>query len=262
VKHGDTISILASYGTESKLISYLENGAFVKSIPIKILGRSFEKVSSGFIVNTGTSPDFSHRFYTIDYNGEIRDTFLRNDTKWEFGMTEENFATHQSEVFVHEALRNELYAFRSGNMEQTYFLDLSEYNIPQEFYSKSLMEAFPMLQKQGFGSIRNYFENTRFSIFDIVLQKAGSDTKVFLFAYDKKRKDLYERSFIGSEDSDELFQQLIGFTEKNELIYIIYPVEVIDNIETLKNFEKSKESMLEGLTEMDNPIIAFCKFAR
>lgn len=261
-KHGDTISVLASYGENSRIISYLKDGTFVKSIPIELLANSFEKIPSGYIVNAGTSPDFSHRFYTIDYNGEIQDSFLKNETKWEFGMTEENFATHQSEVFLHEALRNELYAFRSGNMEQTYFLDLSEYNISQECYSKSLMEAFPLLQKQGFGNIKNYFENTRYSIFDILLQKAGNDTKVFQYAYDKKRNDLYEHSFIGSEDSDEFFQQLIGFNEKDELIYIIYPIEVIDKIESLKNLETSQEPTLDGITEMDNPIIAFCKLQR
>lgn len=262
VKHGDTISVLASYGENSKIINYLKDGTFLKSIPIKVLARSFEKIPSGYIVNTGTSPEYTHRFYTIDSNGEILDPYLENETKWEFGMTEANFATHQSDVYIHEALRNELYAFRSDSIEQTYLLDLSEYNIPQEFYSKSLMEAFPMLQKQGFGSIRNYFENSRFSVFDIVLQKAGSDAEIFQFAYDKKRNDLYEHSFIGSEDSDELFQHLIGLTEKNELIYMIYPVEVIDNIESLKNHESSKESNLEGVTEMDNPIIAFCKLSR
>lgn len=261
-KHGDTITILASYGTESKFISYLPDGTFVRTSTIDLSARSFEKVPSGYIVYTGTSPEYTHRFYTIDNNGKILDPYLKNETKWEFAMTEENFAIHQADVYIHEALRNELYAFRSGNMEQTYLLDLSEYNIPQEFYSKSLMEGFPMLQKQGFGSIRNYFENSRFSVFDIVLQKAGSDAKVFQFVYDKKRKDRYEHSFIGSEDSDELFQHLIGFTEKNELIYIIYPVEVIDKIESLKNYETSKESKLEGLTEMDNPIIAFCKLSR
>jgi len=131
-----------------------------------------------------------------------------------------------------------------------------------EFYSKSLMEAFPQLQKQGFRTIRNYFENSRYSIFDIVLQKAGSDTRVFQFAYDKKRNELYEHSFIGSEDSDEIFKQLIGLTEKNELIYMLYPVEVIDKLETLKSYETGNISRLEGLSEMDNPIIAFCKIAR
>ncbi len=135
----------------------------------------------------------------------------------------------------------------------------TEYNMPKEFYSKNLMEAFPMLPKQGFGSIRNYFENSRFSVFDIVLQKAGSDTKVFQLAYDKKRNNLYDHSFTESEYSDEISQHLIGFNEKNELIYIIYPVEVIDNIDALKSYETGKESKLEGLTEMDNPIIAFCK---
>ncbi len=262
VKHEDTISVLASYGEDSKIISYLDDGTFVESTPIKILGRSFEKIPSGFLVNTGTSPMFTHRFYTIDPNGNVQDSILRNETKWEFGMTEENFTTHQSEVYVHEAFRNELYAFRSGHMEQTYFLDFSENNVPQDFYSKSLFEAFPELQKQGFGTIRNYFENARFSIFDIVLQKAGSDTRVFQFAYDKKRNELYEHSFIGSEDSDEIFKQLIGFTEKNELIYMLYPVEVIDKLETLKSYETGNISRLEGLSEMDNPIIAFCKIAR
>jgi len=262
VEHGDTIFVLASYGEDSKIISYLRDGTFVKSFPIGLLGRSFERVSSGYIVNTGTSPMFSHRFYIIDHDGNILDSLLRNDTKWEFGLTVDNFAIHQSEVLIHEAFRRELYAYRSGVLEQTYYLDLGEHNIPEEFYSQSLMEGFPGLQMRGFGSIRNYFENARYSIFDLVLQKAGDDAKIFQFAYDKKRNELYEHSFIGNEESEELFKHLVGFTEDNELVYLLYPVEVIEEIETMKSYESGRESQLEGLTEMDNPIIAFCKLAR
>jgi len=261
-EYGDTIFVLTSYGEDSKIISYLKDGTFVKSIPVGVLGRSFEKIPEGFIVNTGTSPMFSHRFYIIDPSGNILDSLLRNETRWEFGMTEENFATHRSEVFIHEALRNELYVFRSGVLEQTYHLDLSGYNIPQDFYSKSLMEAFPELQRRGFGTIRNYFENARYSIFDIVLQKAGDDARIHQFTYDKKQDELYEHSFTGSEDADAVFQHLIGFTENNELIYLLYPVEVMNKLQTLKNYETGKESKLEGMTEMDNPIIAYCKLAR
>jgi len=124
------------------------------------------------------------------------------------------------------------------------------------------MEAFPALQKQGFGSIQNYFENKQYSVFDIVLQKEGSDSEVFQFMYHKKRKKLLQHSFVGKELNDEIFQHLIGLSEKNELIYLIYPVEVIDKIETLKSYETGEDSRLEDLSEMDNPIIAFCKIAR
>ena len=261
-KHGDTITILASYGTESKFISYLPDGTFVRTSTIDLSARSFEKVPSGYIVYTGTSPEYTHRFYTLDNNGQIRDPHLENDTKWEFAMTDETFSEFRSDVYIHEALYHTLFVYREGKLQQTYLLDLSEYSIPREFYSKSLMEAFPALQKQGFGSIRNYFENKQYSVFDIVLQKEGSESKVFQFVYDKKRKKLLQHSFVGKEMNDEIFQHLIGFTDKNELIYIIYPVEVIDKIETLRGFETIKESKLEGVTEMDNPIIAFCQLRR
>jgi len=261
-KHGDTITILASYGTESKFISYLPDGTFVRTSAIDLLARSFERIPSGYIAYTGTSPEYTHRFYTLDNNGQIQDPYLENDTKWEFAMTDETFSEYRSDVYIHEALYHTLYVYREGKLQQTYLLDLSEYNIPRDFYSKGLMEAFPALQKQGFGSIRDYFENKQYSVFDIVLQKEGSDSKVFQFVYDKKRKKLLQHSFVGKEGNDEMFQHLIGTTEKNELIYLIYPVEVIDKIETLRGFETIKESKLEGLTEMDNPIIAFCKLSR
>jgi len=261
-KYGDTITILAGYGTESRFIRYLTDGTYVGTTTIDVLARSFEKIPSGYIVYTGTSPEFTHRFYTLDNNGQIRDPYLENDTKWEFAMTDETFSEYRSDVYIHEALYHTLYLYREGKLQQTFLLDLSKYSIPREFYSKGLMEAFPALQKQGFGSIRNYFENKRYSVFDVVLQKEGKEPEVFQFVYDKKRKDLLQHSFVGKEENNEIFQHLIGLTDKDELVYMIYPVEVIDNIETLKGFETSKESNLEALTEMDNPIIAFCKFAR
>jgi len=261
-KLGDSLTILASYGTESRFIRYLTDGTYVGTTTIDVLARSFEKVPSGYIVYTGTSPEYTHRFYTLDNNGQIQDPYLENDTKWEFAMTDETFSEYRSDVYIHEALYHTLYVYREGKLQQTYLLDLSEYSIPREFYSKGLMEAFPALQKQGFGSIRNYFENKQYSVFDIVLQKEGNESKVFQFVYDKKRKKLLQHSFFGKEMNDEIFQHLIGLTEKNELIYMIYPVEVIDKIETLRGFETGNVSSFEGLSEMDNPIIAFCKLPR
>jgi len=261
--YNDTISILATSGNESKIISYLKDGAFVGSLPIELVGTSFEKTPSGYIVNTGINPSFhSYRFYATNHNGIILDSLLKNETKLEFGMSEENFSVHESDVFVHEALFNELYTFKSGKLEQTYLIDMSEYNIPQEFYTKSMFEGFQMIQEQGFGNIKNYFENKQFSVFEVFIQKAGSDIKVFQFAYDKKRKQLYQHTFIGSESNDEVFQHLIGLTDRNEMVYVIYPVDVLDQLDVLKGYEKSKDSKLEGLTEMDNPIIAFCKLSR
>jgi 6-bladed beta-propeller len=262
VNHGDTISILSTPGNESKIISYLKEGGFVRSLPIALAGKSFEKTPSGFIINTGINPVFhSYRFYTTNHNGIIQDSLLKNDTKLEFGMSEENFSIHLSDVYIHEALFNTLYTFRSGRLEQTYLIDMSEYNIPQDFYTKNAFEGLQMIDKQGFGSICNYFENKRFSVFEVLTQKSGSDVKAYQFAYDKKREELFQHSFIGNETNGEIFQHLIGLTDQNEMVYLIHPIEVIDKIETLKNYETSKESNLEGINEMDNPIITFCKLS-
>lgn len=256
VNNGDTVSVLTS---EGKVVSYLKDGTFVKSITINLSAISFERILSGYIFHTGTNPEYSYRFYTTDYNGRVQDSLLRNETKWEFPVIEENFSIHHSDVFIHEAFFNSLYAYRSGKLEQTYILDMSQYNVPPGFYSKSMMEAFPMMQKQGFGSIFNYFENSRFSVFYVSLQKEGNDPEIFQFVYDKKRKELFRHSFIGNETENEVFQHLIGLNDQNELIFLVFPIEVIDNIDVIEDYETGKKSVIEKVDEMDNPIIAFCK---
>ena len=116
-----------------------------------------------------------------------------------------------------------------------------------------------MMQKQGFGSIFNYFENSRFSVFYVSLQKEGNDPEIFQFVYDKKRKELFRHSFIGNETENEVFQHLIGLNDQNELIFLVFPIEVIDNIDVIEDYETGKKSVIEKVDEMDNPIIAFCK---
>ena len=256
VNHGDTVSVLTN---NRKVVSYLKDGTFVKSINVNLDAKSFEWIPSGYIFHTGTNPEYSYRFYTTDYSGEIQDSLLKNETKWEFPVIEENFSIHHSDVFIHESFFNSLYAYRSGKLDQTYILDMSQYNVPPGYYSKSMMEVFPMMQKQGFGSIFNYFENSRFSVFGLSLQKEGDDPEVFHFAYDKKRKNLFRHSFTGNETDDEVFRQLIGLTDQNEMIYLVFPIQVIDNMDVLKDYETGTGSVIEEVDEMDNPIIAFCK---
>jgi hypothetical protein len=254
--HGDTVSVLTNLG---RVVSYLKDGTFVKSISVNLGAISFEWIPSGYIIYTGTNPEYSYRFYTTDYNGRVQDSLLKDETKWEFPVIEENFSIHHSDVFIHESFFNSLYAYRSGKLEQTYILDMSQYNIPPGYYSKSMMEVFPMMQKQGFGSIFNYFENSRFPVFVLSLQKEGDDPEVFQFVYDKKRKKLFRHSFTGNDTDDEVFRNLIGLTDRNEMIYLVFPIQVIDNLDVLKDYETGSESVIEEVNEMDNPIIAFCK---
>jgi hypothetical protein len=256
VNHGDTVSVLTTYG---RVVSYLKDGTFAKSFTVNLGAISFEWIPSGYIYHTGTNPEYSYRFYTTDYNGRVQDSLLKNETKWEFQVIEENFSIHHSDVFIHESFFNSLYAYRSGKLEKTYILDMSQYNVPPGYYSKSMMEVFPMMQKQGFGSIFNYFENSRFSVFVLTLQKEGDDPKVFQFVYDKKRKKLFRHSFTGNEGEEEVFRHLIGLTDRNEMIYLVFPIQVIDNMDVLESYETGSGSVIEEVDEMDNPIIAFCK---
>lgn len=255
----DTISILSGQGAKSKIYNYLVDGSYIKDFIIDVTANSIEKTPSGFLLNTSFSPK-QYRFYSIDRDGNIIDSFLRNNMKFVLPILDHNFLLGNSEIYFTEAFNNSVYSFKDGIFQKKYELNFENYNIPKEFFEKELVEGFTILNNAGFAIIRKYVENNRFALFEITIQKEGDPEIIYQIVYDKVSINCYKKVFKNTDYIQYPLKYLITMTENNELVYLVYPSDIISN-PTKYEFlftENSLESL--RLNEIDNPIIVFCKF--
>lgn len=259
----DTLSILTTNGENSKIISYQLDGSYINTLNVDLVANSFERTTSGYIINTGYNTAYHpYRYYTINSTGEIEHTFLKNDNKLEIPVKEENFFPYGTKIYIHEAFDNSLYCFESGELDKTFALDFGQYNIPDEFYTISLREGFALLNNRGFGNVKNYFENDNYAVFEIIVQKQGSDPHVYQYVYDKVLKNKYIHSFLVNTNDPEPFRRLVSLNSNDELIYLLYPIEITENLGAFEKLDLIGDFDLQRLNEMDNPIVAYCKIER
>lgn len=259
---GDTINILSSNGTKSKITGYQTNGDYLYTKSIDLYATSFEKTDSNYIFYTGYNKPFHpFRIYTTDSNGKIINSYLKNETELNLPVIENNFFRLDSMVYFKEAFNNLVYQFNQDSLDAIHGLDFGEYRIPDNFYKMEMMQGFDMINKKGFANIVNYFRNKNLEVFQIVLQKGETPAHIYQIICDNNQSILYASKY----DEDNLkipFKQLISMTNNDELVYLFDPADIVKNKEVYKKLPISDWNLINGITENDNPVIAICKIRK
>ncbi|MBN2635712.1 MAG: 6-bladed beta-propeller, partial [Prolixibacteraceae bacterium] len=162
------------------------------------------------------------------------------------------FSICNGETYYFEPFNNKIFHFTNNELVPIFELNFGKYNIPDEFFKKSMMTGFGMINKKGFSLIKNVFENEQFLILQLTRQKEGDPVYLFNFIYNKKSEKL-RYAAIGEEDY--IFQLPIGITSENELMFLVFPIGDINR--AAENFGLNIN--VSDIKEADNPMILFCK---
>jgi hypothetical protein len=259
----DTVAILDSYSGQSRILKYSKEGSYLSSIRLDFAVFSFEKTANGYILSTGYNrKNHKYRIHITDNKGEIQSSFIKDNTELNLPMFEPNFFRWDSGICIHEVFEDEVYKYSSNTITETYSFDLGDYSVPDEFFEKEFIESFPDLNKHGFANLKAYFESPRLSVFIIdtqILKGAETYSTAYQIFYDKFNHSLYRRNIVYNEVNGDPFQDLASLTNSDELVYILYPDQVVDNIGYLESLGNPTGSYLSEVNEMDNPIIALIK---
>lgn len=253
----DTIDILSGAGSKTYITGFKSDGTFLYKREFEIIAFSFEYFQGNYLFYTSYNKAFHpYRIYLADNLGKTIKTFLPNNNNLNLPVEENNFFGLDSILVFKEAFNNTIYTYYKNNVNPTYSLNFGKYTIPDKFFKMKLMEGFELINKNGFGNIRNCYENASFIVFDVNVQKQD-EFSIYHFIYNKNT----QRSKLIAYKKDEIsiFKNLISLTKENELVYLVFPEEIIEKQEEMKSFYVENPQMLSSFNENSNPILAFCK---
>ncbi len=250
----DTIDIFGGSGSKRQIYSYLKSGEFCKKNEVSYAAFSFEAVNKTeyLLCTSFNKPLYSHRVYKINTNGEETAKLLLNDTKIELPFEENNFSVFGDKVYYREALNNKIYQFFPDTLMPVFELDFGAYHIPPEFYQMDISQGFEMITKKGVATIKSFYTNNQYSIFEIARQKSSEPTILLQVTYNHNTGEI--KSQILNEDN-YIFRYPIGLNDKNEMMFVVFPMGDLQ-----KEFENyGLQLSVPDFNETKNPIIVSCK---
>ena len=254
----DTVYFLDG-GAQTTITGYRKSGDFLYSKTFDIPSRCFEKVKSKYVIyssyNSISSSPF--RLKTIDEKGNIKNTYLKNNTKLTYPVPA-NLLQFGSVIYFQEGYHNSTYILESSDLEKTYTFDFGEYSIPDAFFEMDRREGLNLIQNKGFASLRCYFGNKAIDVFEVLVIQKNKDAKVFQIIYDRQQNRLYRKKFNMESDNYLPYKQPSSVTRNNELVYLSSAYGIIENRESLKDVVVNDKA-LEGMEENDNPVVLFCE---
>ncbi len=253
----DTIFILTNKGMISNIYCYLNNDKYIANMKVNISATSFEKNGSEYIFNTSYSPkSYTHRIYITNHKGKKTASFLPYTNKnFNMPITEYNFSNYNSSVLYRQSFDKFTYEYINNKLEKKYEIDFGKYTIPEEFYKGAFMKGLIELQKKGFGNIRCYFESSRYAVFEINIQKGMKDP--ILIEYIVLNKSTRKINRYSYTDQNNFFGKLVGLSINNELIFMTFPYQIIDNMDKFEKYPIINKDKLQHITLSDNPILFY-----
>lgn len=254
----DTVELLAGYGSKSRVVKYLKNGDFISYTPINIVAMSFEKKDSIYIFSTSYQRDrYSNRLHVTNSQGDLKESILPDKSVWNIPITETKFSKYENSILFKEAFDNCVYAFKGGELNIQFQFDFGDYSIRPDSYTKPLMDIIGKLNKEGFGSISNFYESINYFAFEIVLQRDNEPTLKKNVIYNKKTKIIKEHIYSIGDDS--CLNRLIGLTNSDELIYLEYPNDIIEKKELFGQLPIINIASISEIKPYDNPVLFYCR---
>ncbi|MBN2596919.1 MAG: 6-bladed beta-propeller [Marinifilaceae bacterium] len=257
---GDTIEVLSGAGTISQITGFNKNGTFIYSRTFNLGVTSFEKIGSSYVFYTGFNKVLHpYRIYTSDISGKNMKPYLENNTQINLPLYENNFFRLDSLLYFKESFFNCTYEYKNNLFAKKFVLDFGKLNIPNKFYKLNIHKGFELIDNRGFACVKNYFENKRFSAFEIIEQKKNTDTKIHHVLFDKFNMNMTSNTF--NESNSFPLKNMVSITKNDELVYVVYPVDIMKNISEFDKLPISNKQILENVAENDNPILFFCKIS-
>lgn len=253
----DTVEIMSCVGDKTRVLRYYSNGEFISQSNYDVIAIAFERLGVNYIFSTSYNRKYhKNRVLELGRSGEVLHKYLRNKTSL-LPFDEEKFSKSDSFLFYKESFDNNIYSIESDNAVIRYTVDFGKYSIPKNFYRGNFYTNFEKLNKQGFFTIRSFFENKRYAIFDLVFQSANQGGESHQLLYDKMTERVYKQIFNAEETS--CFDNVIGLTETDELVYLQNAYEVTTNRDALAKLNITNKTKLNEIEANDNPVILKCK---
>ncbi len=254
--YNDTISVLSNGGDFSNICSYKKSGEFISSIKLDIGSVSFSRIGSVYLVNTSySSKMYSHRLYAINLEGKKIASFLPYpNKKFSMFISERGLVNNNSQILYRQSFDRFAYAYKNGGLQQKYEFDFGKYAIPLSFYEDSFLTGFKVLDKNGFGTLRYYFESSKYTVFEVDFQKHVGALLIDYIVLNKETKQMERYAFT---EKDNFLGQLVGISGSNELIFLTYPHQILDNMDKFKKYPISNKEVLQKIKIDDNPVLFY-----
>ncbi len=255
----DTAYLLA-HSDKSFIYSYLTIGDFIKKIEIPQRSANFELLpDKNFLINSQYAFGGENRLFIMSETGEKLKGFLpkNSDLSAADAIDPGNGLSQREEAILFcEMFNDTIYSFENNELTPQYILDFgpltnSDIDLTKVFDLDNI-ENFLALQKRGISLIRESYETKDYVFITYGRQKEGEKGKEFYFLYNKHEKNASTLIF---EEGSSLVSKFMGFTNQNELVFILYPYgKEIDELKQLY-----PDINIPNLTETDNSMLVFCK---
>jgi hypothetical protein len=230
------------------LSRFTYSGKKIDQIQFPFNPSDFTRDNKGnYWIYTGwNSKETSYKLILADQNGRIIDKRMRLVSRCT-PIVSYSFSNWRNNIFMWELLGNITYRISDSKVEPTFFINYGIRNISHTFHSMEGRESFPLLNRDGYYSIKKYLENDHIAYFFLNLT-SESKKEMFHVIYNKKTKKAYrffENAAIAA------FEKAQTLTEKNELIFLVAPRKI-------RQLAASETDVLtyqfDGLVEASNTV--------
>lgn len=255
--HEDTLIVNTGKGDHIDLnFFHIPDHRLVKTIETEVSAFSFYPNEDGsFWLYSGLNKAVGdYRLQRIDQKGEIIEKRLFNNfSDALIPFTEKSFFDGGERLLFREPLFPEIYEVQGDSLKLVYKMDFGTYSIPDEIWEiEDPFKLFEQLNKNGFADSYSIFENEKFFLVDIVLQRER-DYRKELLIIDRLSGD--NRKIEITQDQFPEYYSPFAL-DGNHVLFITYAPALIRRLDELNATEKVLEQ-LKVLEEDSNPVILY-----
>jgi hypothetical protein len=255
--HGDTLIVNTGKGDHIDLnFFYIPGHSLVKTIETEASAFSFyPKEDGSFWLYSGLNEAVGdYRLQRVDQKGKIVEKRLFNDfSDALIPFTEKSFFDGGGRLLFREPLFPEIYEVKNDTLNLAYRMDFGTYSIPDEIWEiEDPFKLFEQLNKNGFADSYSIFENEKYFLVDIVLQRER-DYRKELLIFDRVSGES-RKIEITQDQFPEYYSPfaLVG----SHVLFIAYAPSLIQRLDELNMTEEVREQ-LRVLKEDSNPVILY-----
>jgi len=255
--NGDSIVILTVNGSESALHYFSKNGEYFRSSTFENHAySSFEISGDKYFFSTGSNLAFGnkHKIHIRDEKGKLINELMKIEPRNLYAMSENNFHKEGEDIFFWESFNNTTFKFDSTSFSSTNTLDFDDYNLNEKLLEgDDPLENFYAVLDNGIGLIKTYFESEQIGYINIMTQQTERGAKFWHLFVNKSDDQLHLVNTSNARMAP------FGLTSNNEMLFLMYPGDLIEFSRRNPDFFNEKLKQIEGLNMEDNPIVIIAK---
>ncbi|WP_087940663.1 6-bladed beta-propeller [Algoriphagus faecimaris] len=254
---GDTLILNTGKGDHIDLNFFsIPDHTLIKTIETEASAFSFYPNEDGsFWLYSGLNKAVGdYRLQRVDPDGKILEKRLFNDfSDALIPFTEKSFFRGEGRLLFREPLFPEIYEVLADTLKLAYRVDFGSYSIPDEIWEiEDPFELFERLNKNGFADVYSFYENEKYFIADLVLQRER-DYKKELLILDRINRES-RKIEITQEHFPEYYSPFA--LEGDRVLFVAYAPALIQRLDQLNVTEEVREQ-LKVLEEDSNPVILY-----